>query len=49
VTTVDQFTRTHDGFLLRALKVFVVVGGALIAYGLLHWAWIAVHPLTLQG
>jgi hypothetical protein len=34
--------RTRDSYLLRALKVFVILGGPLIAYGLLHWAWLAI-------
>jgi hypothetical protein len=37
-----HFTDPRDGFLLRALKVFVVLGGLLIAIGLLHGAWIAI-------
>jgi hypothetical protein len=40
VSTVDHFTRPR-GFLLRALKAFVVLGAALIVYGLLHGAWVA--------
>jgi hypothetical protein len=39
---MDYFIRPRGGFWLRAVKVFVVLGGALIASGLLHWLWITI-------